>query len=154
MSSVKIYTRFNRPAAVQVEFRFPSLTEQHHREDCDVNVILRNYMKTGVLPTSQKTPLFGDFSGTPQDYGDAVKLIEDANARFASLPSAIRERFGNDPLQLLRFLDNPANAEEAVKLGLLKGFSVPEGAGQSPEDASAKENKNPEGVTAEGGEAR
>lgn len=136
----KIYfrCRYNRYPAVQLEFRFPSLTEQHHKDDCDVNIILNRYMKTGVLShTSSTPPVYGDFTGTPTDYASAVKLLQDAKERFASLPSAIRERFGNDPLQLLQFLDNPANASEAADLGLI--------------DRPKPEVKSPEGVTAEGG---
>lgn len=152
MSETKFLTRYSyHDGAVQLEFKFPSMTEQFHRDDCDVNVILKRYMKTGVLPTSQKTPVFGDFSGTPQDYASAVQLLDDARERFASLPSSIRERFGNDPLQLLQFLDDPSNAGEAVKLGLLKGFSVGEATGQSPEESSAENNR--EAGTPGGGEA-
>lgn len=125
----KVYfrSRYCKYPAVQLEFKFPSMTEQHHKEDCDVNIILQRYMKTGVLPTTQKTPLFGDFSSTPQDYASAVKLLHDAEERFSSLPAKVRERFGNDPYQLLQFLDNPANAKEAADLGLIKGFTVSDG---------------------------
>lgn len=150
--SVVIYNRYCRPVGEQLEFDLPSLTEQHHKSDCDVNEILRRYMKTGILDSkSDKTPLFGDFSGAPRDYAAAVQLLDDARARFASLPSPIRERFGNDPFQLLQFLDDPHNREEAVSLGLLAS-SAPnrESEGQVAPEAAKNEN-NGEAVTPAGG---
>jgi len=38
---------------------------------------------------------------------------------LASLPSKIRDRFGNDPSQLLSFLADSSNKDEAISLGLV-----------------------------------
>lgn len=146
--SVVIYDRYHRPVGEQLEFEMPSLTEQHHKNDCDVNQILSRFMKTGVLDSRNvKEPLYGDFSGAPSDYRQAVELLNEARGRFMSLPSSVRERFGNDPGALLDFLEDPANREEAAKLGLLSYPAKPEVA---PE--AAKNENNREAVTPEGGE--
>ena len=117
---MKFYTRYDRVIGIQLEFNLPSLTEQHHKDDCDVNIILERYCKTGVLPeNARKNGVYGDFSACAQDYREAVRLLQDAHDRFDSLPSRIRERFDNDPEKLLAFLDNPENEAQARKLGLL-----------------------------------
>ena len=45
--------------------------------------------------------------------------IEQAQQGFEQLPSAVRARFKNDPMELVAFVGDNRNAEEAVKLGLL-----------------------------------
>lgn len=142
-----IYDRYHRPIGEQLEFDMPSLTEQHHKNDCDVNQILNRFMKTGILDSRNvKEPLYGDFSGAPADYRAAVELLNEARGRFMALPSAVRERFGNDPGALLDFLENPANREEAAKLGLL---SYPVKDEVAPE--AVKNENNREAVTTGGG---
>jgi phage internal scaffolding protein len=42
-----------------------------------------------------------------------------AESEFAALPAQLRNKFGNDPANLVQFLDNPENRAEAEKLGLV-----------------------------------
>jgi len=60
---------------------------------------------------------FGDFTSY-DDYHSSLNQIIEAQDAFEALPSSMRKRFGNDPGELLAFLEDPANNEEAVKLGL------------------------------------
>jgi hypothetical protein len=61
---------------------------------------------------------YGDFTGIGS-YQDALNRVISADAAFMDLPSAIRARFGNDPQQLLNFVQDDANYDEAVKIGLI-----------------------------------
>lgn len=98
----------------------PSRTQQQFKDECDVNNILLNYVNTGVLThTSDQVPVFGDFSEMPSDYGEALALIKKSEDQFASLPAAVRDRFDNQPLSLVKFLQDRKNYDEAVKLGLV-----------------------------------
>lgn len=98
----------------------PSRTQQQFKEECDVNNILRNYVNTGILThTSVVAPQFGDFADMPSDYGEALALIHESEERFKALPSEVRERFDNKPVNLIQFLQNENNREEAEKLGLV-----------------------------------
>lgn len=105
-----------------IEFKSPSLTQQHFRDECDINNIIERYEETGFLvdPLNPGTrqPVFGDFS-VEFDYMAAQNIVADAQQRFEALPSALRKRFNNDPHELLLFLEDPKNMEEAVKLGLV-----------------------------------
>ena len=103
----------------------PSRTQQQFKEECDVNNILRNYVNTGVLThTSDIPPVFGDFSQMPEDYGEALALIAKSKEQFEMLPSEVRERFDNKPVNLVNFLQDEKNREEAVKLGLVNAPKV------------------------------
>lgn len=98
----------------------PSRTQQQFKEECDVNNILRNYVSTGVLThVSDVAPEFGDYSEVPSDYGEALELIRRSNDEFMTLPSEVRERFDNQPVNLIKFLQDENNREEAEKLGLV-----------------------------------
>lgn len=62
---------------------------------------------------------YGDFTSA-LDYQSSLNQVIDAEAAFMDLPAKVRARFGNDPAQLIGFLESadPADLEESVKLGL------------------------------------
>jgi phage internal scaffolding protein len=95
-----------------------SLAQQHFKDECDINNILRQFNVTGQLPEHALSPRYGDFTGIG-DYHTALNQVIAAEDEFMSLPATLRARFENDPAQLIEFLDNPENKNEAVELGLL-----------------------------------
>jgi phage internal scaffolding protein len=66
-----------------------------------------------------KDAKYGDFSIVPS-HQEAMSLVMAAEDHFMQLPSNIRSRFNNDPGQLLNFLGEASNREEAIKLGLIE----------------------------------
>ena len=96
----------------------PSLAQQHFKDECDINNILRQFNITGLLPTSPLSPRYGDFSGIV-DYHSALNAVIAAENEFEALPAQLRARFQNDPEQLINFLEDETNRDEAVKLGLI-----------------------------------
>ena len=101
----------------------PSLAQQHMRDECDINVIVERFGVTGSLPVSPVEPTYGDFSGV-SSYQDALIKIQQTDADFMALPAKIRERFANDPFELVNFLASEANRNEAIELGLIDGEPV------------------------------
>jgi phage internal scaffolding protein len=97
----------------------PTKTKQAHKEECDINVILKKFQQTGIAPQNSATPRYGDFSDV-EDYQSALHAVMNANESFMALPSSIRKRFDNDPTNLLAFLSNPKNLDEAITLGLIE----------------------------------
>lgn len=78
-----------------VTFTQASLTQQHFKDDCDVNVILERFMRTGEMPSTYAIPSFQDVS----DYADFRELqdaMSDAREYFDSLPARVRARYNND----------------------------------------------------------
>lgn len=114
--------------------RCVSKTQQHYKKSCDINNIISKYRKTGILDTTTRTPFFGDFSDIG-DFQTVCNRIIEANERFKSLPGDIRDKFGGDVKALLAFVNNPANEEEARKLGLIAPLPV------VPADKAVEETK-------------
>lgn len=100
------------------------LVQQQFGEEADINNIMAKYDRTGVLPQRDGAPFFGDF-GDGLDYMDARTRVLEAQEAFGRLPARVRDRFGNDPAELLQFVRDPANHDEAVKLGLVGKPSAP-----------------------------
>lgn len=97
----------------------PSLAQQHYRDECDINNILRQFNITGMLPESALSPKYGDFTGI-SDYKTALDRVIAADEEFMSLPAQLRARFNNDANELIEFLENEENRVEAENLGLLE----------------------------------
>lgn len=95
----------------------PGLTRQEMSEECDINVIMKRYTRTGVSTVMSGTPMEGDFTGLA-DFQESLNLVNFANERFTALPAELRARFQNDPGKFAEFAANPANGPELVKLGL------------------------------------
>lgn len=120
----KIYSRYDRPVFSGFTCTGESRTQQHFKDDCDINNILARFLKTGTWysdpsKASGRLPQFGTFD-PDFDFRQAQETIVDANRRFMQLPASVRERFGNDPAALLQFVSDPANKEECYKFGFLE----------------------------------
>lgn len=123
-------------------FDLPTMTQQHFKDECDINNIIARYETSGLLtdPYHPSTRMyqFGDYSAV-KDYQDSLNFIIDSRAMFDDLPSRVRERFNYDPSQLLFFLADESNREEAVKLGLVDpptpSPAEPTGSPASPAEA-------------------
>lgn len=105
----------------------PSVTQQSFEEECNINTIVSRFGLTGELP-EPLSPQYGDFSNV-SDFQSAMNAISDAKSGFMSLPGDLRARFRNDPGELISFLENPANRDEAVSLGLVDKPGVVDSAG-------------------------
>lgn len=97
-----------------------SLTKQSHKEECDINNIVKAFSLTGQITHLNERAAAGVYADLPDqvDYQEALNTVIQGEVAFASLPSSIRERFSNDPAEFLAFMANPDNQEEMIKLGL------------------------------------
>lgn len=104
-------------AASGLECTDPSLTVQADAEEADINTIVKRFGLTGELPQNVRIPLSGDFSGA-SDYQTSLNALIAADAAFMQFPADVRARFGHKASELIAFVEDPANYEEAVKLGI------------------------------------
>lgn len=95
----------------------PSRTVQSQEAEANINNIVRDFGLTGTMPQGVVMPSYGDFEGV-SDYREAIELVRAADAAFAALPSAVRNRMENNPQNLLEFVADPRNQEEIRALGL------------------------------------
>jgi len=110
----------------------PPRTQQHFKDECDINTIVRRFGLTGQMPDSPVIPHYGDFSEV-FDFQTAQNAIAKAREDFMTLPARLRDRFNHDPQQLLRFVEDPYNRKEGEALGLFKPSTSP---GMAPSSAS------------------
>lgn len=97
-----------------------SKTKQSHKDECDVNKILARYTKSGMLTHLKKgVPTFLDVSEVG-DFRAVMAKVHDTEVFFAGLSSEVRAKFGNDVPSFLDWVADPANREEAGKLGLIE----------------------------------
>lgn len=103
-----------------------SLTVQADRDDADINKIIARFEKSGTLPPiSRGEPFYGDVSEYA-GLADSLIKIQEAERLFMSYPAHLRERFDNDKVKFIEFLDDPNNRDEAISLGLILKPVVPE----------------------------
>lgn len=110
-----------------------SMTKQSFEKECDINEIVKRFERSGLVThLADKVGFYGDVASVP-DYQSSLNIVARAGEYFAALPASIRERFGNDPGQLVEFLNDPGNKAEAIELGILEKEKAPgEPAGSVP----------------------
>lgn len=92
------------------------LTKQQEAIECNINTIIARYQKTGHLPPSPKTPMYGDFTG-PTTLLEAQALVKEASERFLALPSAVRELCDQNPAKYLAMAQTPDGLKAIIAAG-------------------------------------
>jgi len=98
----------------------PSMTQQQFKNQCDINQILKKFEKTGMIShLNNYKGNYADFSNI-KDFQTNLNSVINAQSAFDALPSNIRKRFGNNPNNLIEFVQDNSNYKEALKLGLVE----------------------------------
>jgi len=122
MKSLNYQTQRNRQS---IDCSHPILTDQSSKNMCDINKIVAQYAKTGMLPQfQQKIPQYGDFSNLPT-LAAAMEIVQEAKQQFMELPANIRKLMDNDPRKFETFLQDPTNHETLLKAGLIVQKPIP-----------------------------
>lgn len=106
------------------------IVQQHFKDQTDVNRIMHKHLTSGhgsIQPPGRpggRVPRFVDLTG--ETYHEMLCKVQEVQGQFAGLPSRVRKRFANNPQMLLKFLQDPKNLEEAIKLGLIQEEDLPE----------------------------
>ena len=95
----------------------PSLTQQQFAAESDINNIVDTFMKTGHLPDPVSMPQYVDYEGV-FDFQSAMNVVRQADENFMRMDAKVRARFHNSPQEFLEFFADPANQDEAIRLGL------------------------------------
>lgn len=104
--------------ATQIICEDPSLTAQSFVEDADLNVLARRFGITTIPMGSFDPALFRDTTQDP-DLRQVLDIKREAVEAFRGLPPKIRRRFHENPIELMEFLADNDNHEEAIRLGLI-----------------------------------
>lgn len=97
------------------------VTKQAHKAECDINNIVRQYQRTGIVQHIRADARAGAFLQLPElvDYQEAMNTMIAAQDAFARLPAKVRLRFNNDPEQFVAAFGEPAMDAELRSLGLI-----------------------------------
>ena len=95
----------------------PSMTQQHFKDEVDINNLISRYVQTGVLPEKQGA-FYGDFS-SGLDYRETLDFLRSTREEFDALPATTRAHFNNDPGALIDFVNDPNNASRFAEVGLI-----------------------------------
>nr|QJB19032.1 MAG: internal scaffolding protein [Microvirus sp.] len=116
------FIKANYTQKTRIQLSFPEnsrWTKQSFRDECDINRIMSRYQDTGQLPNvNELPPQYLD--ATAFDYQEHMQFIAGAQSMFEELPSALRNRFQNDPGEFLDFCSNEKNRPELAEMGLLR----------------------------------
>lgn len=119
----------------------PSLTEQHTAHLTDINYLMERYQPDEVAAfiaarSTRPEITDHDFSLEPS-LQEAKNVVYNAKKIFQSLDENLQMQF-RSPLEFVKFIDNPANAEKMVKLGLVKAKQVENLKANPPNDDKQK----------------
>lgn len=109
-------------------------THQSFKDECNVVNIVKRFGHNQVPTHLMSGPgSFGNFS-TATDFQEMQNQVLEAHERFAELPAHVRQRFKNDPAEIVAFFEDPENLDEAIELGLLpkKSKTVPKAQATPP----------------------
>lgn len=107
--------------------KMPSMARQEFKDQCDINNILKQFKRTGIISHISAQQAQGAYEDLPDpiEYQDALNAVLVAQESFATLPSKVRTKFDNDPEKFLAFMSDPKNAEEIYDLGLATRPAAP-----------------------------
>lgn len=118
---MKFFTRYSPPVSPSVRFSLPSMTEQAHAAETNINGIIARYKRTGVLgtPDQVRDMFFGNFSEVGSRF-ECARIAADAKEQFMSLPLKVRAEFGHSMNDFLKALEDPSQVERFIRVGLMK----------------------------------
>lgn len=98
--NVTFTTQFTRsPESIKnsnlVEFKKPSMVKKSLSYAVDINTIYENYCKTGKVPLNGNQPIYDENFVNYDSLVDAQKVVSEAVSYFQSLPTDIKNHYGN-----------------------------------------------------------
>lgn len=117
---IPVLDKDNNVIRYRVRTYFPneSKTNQGKKNKVSINTIMARYHKAMSVASDPRDGLYGDFSDKAS-YHEALSRIRDAQNDFDQLSASLRKRFDNNPANLIDFLSDEKNREEAMDLGLI-----------------------------------
>ena len=139
----KNLNRYQRRADIKIKTG-ESMTLQDHRDECDINIIVKRGLQSGYMPsatTARRTPMFGDFT-SGNDFQEAQDRIANIKSDFMLLPSEMREAFDNDPAKLVDALSDPTQKDFLLEHGVLEEIERQQSEAEEIGNAVAKAIKD------------
>lgn len=146
MERSKPLKSFERNTGTETQVGENSLTKQSFTEDCDINVIMRRHLRTGLIEhINPRQPTYGDYSQA-RTLHEALELVSEAQDEFMTLPAEVRSMVQNSPERLLQALSDPEEtaALAAAGLPMAEGWQHPDYMGEDNDDRVSSAQQKPE----------
>lgn len=116
---MKITNHHELRRSTTIDCSEPKITDQSYKSMCDINNIMANFAKTGMLShTTTIQPTFVDNTLIPS-LEHAHDIVKAATTAFYELPPTVRKLMDNNPQNLENFVQDPENSEILQKHGIL-----------------------------------
>lgn len=99
-------------------FSRPSKVKPQFKDECDLNLIVKRFLKDGTLPNcGSGRPEIANSLSLPDNFQDLMDANVKVRQSFDLLPQEVRNQFNNDPESWLAALDEQERKrlEEEVK---------------------------------------
>lgn len=100
-----------------------TLVQQQHKLVNDPATIVQRF-GDGLRPVTTKEPMYIDTFDV-KDYHTSMNMVAKVSQQFQQLPAKTRKKFANSPENLLEYLADPENKEDAIKAGLIEAVETP-----------------------------
>jgi phage internal scaffolding protein len=96
------------------------MTEQAHKDECDINLILADYTRTGFIKHAKENKgVYDDVSAV--DFQKAMETVANVKSLFEGLPAQVRKEFDGNPSYFLNYVQDPKNHDALVERGIIVG---------------------------------
>lgn len=122
MNQFKVRSKFSDRVAVIAPEGGESRTQQHFKDEVNINNIIKRYNKTGVISHVQRAQArYGDFTQMA-DYCENLDMVAKAQQGFEQLPAEVRNHPGikNSLGNFMEFMKKAENKEQLQKWGFVK----------------------------------
>ena len=130
---------------IQEDYQYcPTMAEQHTAHLSDINYLVERYkpdeLAAYMAARATRPEIIGhDFSREP-DLQGAKNITYLLKKNFEALPEEIRQNFKNH-VEFLKFIDNPANQEKMLKLGLMTKQEIKDNTPPATTPTTSEETK-------------
>ncbi len=101
------------------------VTQQHMREECDINRIVKHFTQTGQLDHVQtRPPQYGNAS--EMSFHEAMINSVQATQNFEQMDQKIQDHYKNDVSLYLDAISDPSHEDELRELGLIPPLPIKE----------------------------
>lgn len=108
----------------------PGLTEQAHKDQCDIVNLINSHLRFGGIPPMPEST-FVDLTNMPS-YSEALNTVLKIDDIFEQLPLKVRDAYGHDPVIFMDALHDPMQRDKLVELGIFNPMDGVDAGGAPP----------------------
>lgn len=135
---IKEFKRPNGSVRIQQDFSHcPSMAEQHTAHLTNINYLIKKYKPDELAAyiaarNQHRREILGHDFSKELNLQEAQNVVYQSRQAFEALPEEIRRNFRNH-VEFIKFIDNPANVDKMIQLGILTKKQIDEVKIEPPE---------------------